>query len=76
MREGADVKRWGVVMNEVVQHIMAGTIVTLAVGYVVRRAWRLLRGKSRGMCGGCRGCSVTPVVSLESLTDSRTRPTQ
>ena len=35
-------------MNEVVQYILTGAIVALAVGYVVRCAWRLLRGKSLG----------------------------
>lgn len=57
-------------MNEVVQYTLTGAIVALAVGYVLRRAWRLLRGKSLGKCGGCSKCSTSPVVSLESLTSS------
>ncbi len=55
-------------MNELVQYSVTGAIVALAVGYVLRRAWRLLRGKSSGKCGGCRKCSTIPVVPLESLT--------
>ena len=60
-------------MNELMQYILTAAIVALAVGYVLRRTWRLLRGKSLGKCGGCSKCSATPIVCLESLSSSQVR---
>ena len=46
-------------MAEVLQNTLAGLIVSVAVGYVLLRLWRLVRGDSPGHCGGCSGCHVS-----------------
>ncbi len=44
-------------MNDTVQLIAVLAIVTLAVGFVLRRAWRQHKGRAPacGQCDACRG---------------------
>ena len=51
-------------MNELWQHIAALGIVTLAVGYLLRQAWRLLAAKPASACGGCSGCAARKGAGL------------
>ena len=46
-------------MSEILQNILAGLIVSVAVGYVLLRFCRLIRGNSTGHCGGCSGCHTS-----------------
>ena len=56
-------------MADAIQYLVVGLMVMLAVVFLGRRVWRLMRGRGNGRCGGCSSCSSTTVtlVSLESL---------
>ncbi len=45
-------------MSEMFQNALAGLIVAGAVGYLLLRLWRLVRGSSQGRCGGCSACQL------------------
>lgn len=54
-------------MSDGAQYAVVGLVVLAAVGYVIRRAWQLLRGRAAIRCSGCAGnCPVTrTLTSLE-----------
>ena len=45
-------------MGDILHDFIAGLIVAVAIGYVLVRLWRSLRGGSPGPCGGCSTCDV------------------
>lgn len=57
------------------ENLLTLAIVTLAVGYLTRRAWTVIAGKRQGGCGRCAQCpgSATnaepQVLSVESLLE-------
>ncbi len=58
-------------MNELMQLMLTTAIVAVAGAYVIRRAWRLVRGRSGATCGGCGKCSAATIVPIESLRQSQ-----
>ncbi|MHB0959932.1 MAG: hypothetical protein ACYC0X_20660 [Pirellulaceae bacterium] len=56
-------------MTDAIQYFAVILIVTGAIVFLGRRAWKLLYGRDGNRCGGCSSCSLktVPMVPLESL---------
>jgi hypothetical protein len=49
------------------QDIFAITIVAIAAGFLVRRAWHNLARSRAGTCGGCSNCSASKPFGAPTL---------
>jgi len=60
-------------MWSIAQHVIVAVVVTIAVGYVLLRSWRLLRGTSRRGCERCSACLRRPSFDFLDRCESERR---
>ncbi|MCI0492327.1 MAG: FeoB-associated Cys-rich membrane protein [Planctomycetes bacterium] len=62
------------------QDIITISIVALAGGFLLRRAWMRIANRQRGVCGSCSHCNSSdtmkslPLVTIKQLPSSRDSP--
>ncbi len=56
-------------MSDTLQSVLVLLILAAAGGYVMRRSWQTLKGRTSGGCHGCSSCVTSPptVVPLASV---------